>query len=114
VSSAYAYRRPVDNTFLVRERDRRRWREALLVVAALLPLGVGLLTYTWVHVEVLDAGYRIQDLEGELRVETRLLRQRRLEASYLASPGLIERRAQEELGMVRPSAERMLFWEEVR
>jgi cell division protein FtsB len=109
----YAYRRPVENTYLVRQRDRRRLRELVLVVAALLPLGVGLLSYAWVHVEVLNTGYRIQALERNLRDATRSLRQKRLEAAYLAGPGLIERRAQDELGMVRPVADRVLFWEEI-
>lgn len=114
MNRAYAYRRPVDNAFLVRERDRRRLRELVLVLAALLPLGLGLITYTWVHTEVIGTGYHIRELENLLEVEQRRLEQLRLEASYLASPAVVEQRAGEELGMERPRVERVLFWEELR
>lgn len=113
MKSAYAYRRPVENTYLVRDRDRRRLRELVLVLAALLPLGVGLLTYTWVHTEVIATGYHIRELENQLEEEGRRLEQLRLEASYLASPAVVEERAAEELGMERPHVDRMLFWEEL-
>jgi cell division protein FtsL len=114
VNRAYAYRRPVANAFLVRERDRRRLRELVLVLAALLPLGLGLLTYTWVHTEVIATGYRIRELENLLEAEGRRLERLRLEASYLASPAVVEERAARELGMERPRVERVLFWEELR
>lgn len=114
MKTAYAYRRPVDNAYLVRERDRRRLRELVLLLAALLPLGVGLLTYTWVHNEVIETGYAIRELEDELAGKTRELEQLRVEAEFLASPDQVERRAAEELGMVRPQVSHVLFWEELR
>jgi 4-amino-4-deoxy-L-arabinose transferase-like glycosyltransferase len=46
---AYAVRRPVVNSYLVRQRDRRRLRELVAVVAAVLPLAAALLGYTWLH-----------------------------------------------------------------
>lgn len=110
---AYAFHRPVDNSYLVRERDRRRLRDLALLVAALLPLGLGLLGYTWVHLEVLDTGYRIGELERQREELTRRERQLRLEAAYLSSPRLIEERATAELGMVAPALERTVFWEEL-
>lgn len=114
MNTSYAYRRPVDNSYLVRERDRRRLRELVLLVAALLPLGLGLLTYTWVHTEVIATGYRIRELENTLEAEGRQLERLRLDADYLSSPAVVERRAAEELGMERPRVERVLFWEELR
>jgi cell division protein FtsB len=114
LSSEYAFHRQVDNTYLVRERTRGRWRELLLLVAALAPLGLGLLTYTWVHLEVLDTGYRISVLERHLDELTREERELRLEAAYLESPGRIEERAAGELGMTPPALEQVLFWPEVR
>ena len=56
---AYAVRRPVVNSYLVRERDRRRLRELGLVLLLVLTLGGGLLGYTWIHLEVLRTGFRV-------------------------------------------------------
>lgn len=112
--NAYALRRPVVNTYLVRERDRRRLRELVAVLGVVVCLGGGLLGYTWMHLEVLRAGYRIDALEKELRELERVERQLRLEAAYLASPPQIERRAAKELGLRRPALEQVIFWEELR
>jgi cell division protein FtsL len=112
--SEYAFHRPVENSYLVRQRDRRRLRDLARVVALLLPLGVGLLAYTWAHLRVLDAGYRINALERHLVELNRQERELRLEAAYLESPQRIEARATDELGMTPPELGQVLFWEEVR
>ena len=111
--SAYAFTRPVVNTYLVRERDRRRVRELALVLLVVVCLGGGLLAYTWIHLEVTRAGYRINELEKELDDAQREERQLRLEASWLASPSLVERRAVGELKMQPPALEQVVFWEEL-
>lgn len=111
--SAYAFRRPVVNTYLVRERDRRRQRELALVLLVVLCLGGGLLAYTWIHLEVLRTGYEIDTLEKRLGELTQKERQLRLEASYLAGPSQIEQRAFHELGMQQPALEQVVFWEEI-
>ena len=61
----YALHPRVDNAFLVRERDRRRRRELVLILLAAVPLGLGLLGYSWIHQELVAAAYRIDDLERE-------------------------------------------------
>lgn len=101
------------NTYLVRERDRRRARELALVMAVVVSLGGGLGAYIWIHQQVLATGYRIDELERELVELSRKERQLRLEAAYLASPSQVERRAVEELGMQPPALEQVLFWEEL-
>lgn len=111
--NAYALRRPVVNAYLVRERDRRRFRELALVLLVVVSLGGGVFAYIWIHLQVLSTGYRIDELERELTELTRKERQLRLEASYLASPSRVERRASEELGMQPPALEQVLFWEEL-
>lgn len=111
--NAYAFRRPVVNTYLVRERDRRRQRELASVLLVVLCLGGGLLAYTWIHLEVLRTGYAIDKLERNLTDLTKQERQLRLEAAYLASPSQIERRAVDELGMQPPALEQVVFWEEI-
>ena len=111
--NAYAFTRPVANSYLVRERDRRLLRELALVLLVVLCLGGGLLAYTGIHLEVTRTGYRIDKLERELEERTREERRLRLEAAYLASPTQIERRAVAELGMQSPALEQVIFWEEL-
>jgi cell division protein FtsL len=111
--NAYAFRRPVVNTYLVRERDRRRQRELAGVLLSVLCLGGGLLAYTWIHLEVLRTGYKIDALDRQLGELTQQERQLRLEASYLASPTQIERRALRDLKMQPPGLEQVVFWEEL-
>ena len=113
MASSYTFHRSVENAWLVRERDRRRRRDHLRVLLWALPLAAVLLAYTWLHVQLLDTAYRIVDLEA--RQER--LDQRRAElalevARHSALPE-VETRAAGELGMVPPSAERTLFWEQL-
>ena len=105
----YAIRRPVVNAYLVRERDRKRLRELALVTLLILPLGVGLLADIWIHLRVIETGYRLNELERSLRQLEQQERRLRLEASYLASPQRVERLATEELGMIEPAPEQLLF-----
>jgi cell division protein FtsL len=114
VRSAYAFRRPVRNTYLVRERDRRLARELAAVVAVVVLLGGGLLAYTWLHLEALRTGYRIDLLERQLRDLSQIQRQLQLEASYLGSPQRIEERAVRELDMQQPALSQVVFWEEMQ
>lgn len=111
--NAYAFTPLRANTYLVRERDRRRFRELALVLLVVVCLGGGLLVYTWIHLEVLRTGYHIDRLESELTKLTREERQLQLEATYLASPPQIEQRAASELGMQPPALEQVVFWEEL-
>jgi cell division protein FtsL len=109
MKSIYASHRPVVNAYLVRQRDRRRLRELLLVLALALPLAGSVLCYTWIHLQVLGAGYRIDAQERRLHQLVQEERRLRLEASYLASPDRIERRAAEELSMRAPAIAQMVF-----
>ena len=109
----YAIRRPVANTYLVRQRDRRRMRDLLAVLVAVFLVGGGLLVYTWIHIEIMRTGYLINDLERQLETLEEQERHHRLEASYLTHPARLERRARRELGMVPPSIEQTLFHQEL-
>jgi hypothetical protein len=114
VRSAYAVRKPVLNAYLVRQRDRRRLRELLQVLAVVLTLGGCLLGYVRLHIELLKAGYRVEELEGRLREAARRERFLMLDVKYLERPALVEKRATEELGMQLPDPERMIFEGEIR
>ncbi len=96
---AQTLRRAPTNTYLRRERDGRRRRELLLVILALVPLAAGLLGYTWVELQTLSTGYRINKLETTLHQLQRQERHLRLEAGKQAHPARIERLASERLGL---------------
>lgn len=107
--NAYAVTRPVLNTYLVRQRDRRRLRELALVLLATLPVALGLLGYVWINLELLDIGYESHRLEGVLKSESELQRTLLMEESYLSSPRLVEARAAVELGMLPANLEQVVF-----
>ena len=109
--TAYALHRPVTNAYLVRERERRRWRDLFRVVFLVVPLGAALFSYTWIHLETVESGYQIERLERELEGVLERERQLRLEAAHLSSPGRLEELARQRLGMVAPKLEQMIFVE---
>ncbi len=111
---AYAVGRPVVNAHLVRQRDRRRLRELAWVVAAVVPLGAALLSYTWLQHEMLRVGYRIERLEREKHQLAQVERQLRLEAAYLAQPSRLAQRAADELGLAPATIEQLIFEAELR
>lgn len=102
------------NTYLRRERDRRRRRELVLVVVALLPLALGLLLHTWVQLEILGAGYRINVLERDLERLRRQERELDLEAAARARPARVEEQAGRRLEMVRQTQAQTVYVEEIR
>lgn len=98
----YVVTRRVRNRYLVRERDRRRLRELLQVTLAIAVVGGALIGYTWLHLEVVRRGYRVERLEGRLGELERIERHLRLEEAYLTSPQRLERAARQRLGMRPP------------
>jgi cell division protein FtsB len=113
VQRLYAIHRPVENAYLVRERDRRLIRELMGVVAVVLVLGGGLLAYTWVHIEIVRTGYRIDQREKELHGLREDERRRRLEVARLRRPELIEERARRDLDMREPTLVQTVFYQEL-
>lgn len=111
--STYAYHRQVENTYLVRDRDRRRRREHLRVLLYALPLAVALLGYIWLHVRVLDTAYAIGKLERELAAAERQRVELALRVAQRSALPQVEARARKELGMVNPTLDHTLFWDEL-
>jgi cell division protein FtsL len=109
VKTPYVLPRPPRNRYLVRERDRRRMNELLRLGAAIVVVGAALLAYTWLHLQLLGSGYRVEVLEQRLQELQRQERHLRLEASYLSSPQRVETRATQELGMQAPELQQLLF-----
>lgn len=111
--SPHVYRRPVENAYLERVRDRRLRRELSKMLGVALVLGGGLLAYTWMHVETLRSGYRIEGYATALGELDERVRRLRLEIAHRTHPARIEERARRELGMQPPSQEATLFYEEL-
>lgn len=111
--SPYAIRRPVENAYLVRERDRKLARELFGVAATVLLLGLGLMAYTWIHLEITAVGYRADELEQTLHTLVQQERRLQLEAARLSHPHVIESRASGELGMQPPDLQQTVFMSEL-
>ena len=111
MKTPYLLPRPPRNRYLVRQRDHRRMRELRRVAAAIVVVGLALLGYTWLHLELLGSGYRVQGFEQRLQELQRRQRHLRLEEAYLSSPQRVEARASKELGMRAPELGQLLFAE---
>src|SRR5436305_14941030 len=89
----YAQKKPIENTHIVRERDRRRFRELLAVLALGVPIGLFLLLFTWQNLEVIRLGHeatRLQKQKQEIENANRALQ---LELDRRTSLGAVEQRA---------------------
>lgn len=108
----YVVRRPVKNSYLVRQHDRKRRRELGLVLLAVIPVASGMLGYVWLNLELVHVGYEVDRLEKQLREEERRHRALQVEAAYLTSPQQVLDRATDELGMIPADMDRQVFLEE--
>ena len=52
----YAQKKPIENTHIVRERDRERFRELVAVFSLGVPVALFLLLFTWQNLEVIRLG----------------------------------------------------------
>ena len=89
----YTQKKPIENAHIVRERDRRRFRELLAVLGLGLPIGLFLLLFTWQNLSVIRLGHeatRLQQQKKELENANKALR---LEIDRLTALGSVEQRA---------------------
>lgn len=63
----YTQKKPIENTHIVRERDRRRNRELLAVLSLGVPIGLFLLLFTWQNLEVIRLGREATRLQNALK-----------------------------------------------
>jgi len=106
---AYAVRRPVENLYLVRERDRRRTRELVALTLAALPPAVVLFLAIWANLETVRLGYQLANL-GRVR-ETLLDRKHQLEVDRAQAAALarVEPIARGRLGLVPPTLDQVIL-----
>ncbi|HEX8153800.1 MAG TPA: hypothetical protein VF698_11770 [Thermoanaerobaculia bacterium] len=61
----YTQKKPIENTHIVRERDRQRFRELLAVLSLGIPIGLFLLLFTWQNLEVIRLGHEATRLQKQ-------------------------------------------------
>ncbi|MSO56630.1 MAG: hypothetical protein EXQ55_06880 [Acidobacteria bacterium] len=99
----YAIKKDVRNNPIVREVDERRLREQWRSVAIGL-LFVGVLLFSgWQRVELLQHGYRLEQMQKDRGDEEEVNRHLRLEIETLKSSQRIETLAIERLHLVAPA-----------
>jgi hypothetical protein len=100
----YAIKKDIRNNPVIRELDTREKREFRRIVWLACLAVATLLFSAWQHYEMLEYGYRIEDLREERAHEETVNRQLRMNLETLRAPQDIEGRARKELGLALPSA----------
>ena len=109
----YAIKKDVRNNTIVREVDEARQRDLWKSVAMAVLLVVVLLFSAWQHFELLQHGYRIEEMQRDRGAEEELSRRLRLEIETLRSPKRIEALATGRLHLVAPSRDEAIVIERV-
>jgi cell division protein FtsL len=109
----YAIKKDVRNNTIVREVDEARQRDLWKSVAMAGLLVAVLLFSAWQHFELLQHGYRIEEMQRERSAEEELSRPLRLEIETLRSPKRIEALATGRLHLVAPSRDEAIVIERV-
>jgi cell division protein FtsL len=109
----YAIKKDVRNNAIVREVDEARQRDLWKSVSMAGLLVAVLLFSAWQHFELLQHGYRIEEMQRERAVEEELTRRLRLEIETLRSPKRIESLATGRLHLVAPARDEAIVIERV-
>ncbi|HEY4659766.1 MAG TPA: cell division protein FtsL [Gemmatimonadaceae bacterium] len=113
VDFEHAIKKDVRNNPIVREVDEARQRQLWRSVAIGAGLVAVLLFSAWQHFELLQHGYKIQQVQQERAAEEEINRHLRLEIETLRSPARIERIATRELHLVAPAKGQAIVIERV-
>jgi cell division protein FtsL len=111
--SEYETTPTVRNTAIIREPDKRQHKELWRWVGFGIPLVAVVLFSAWQNFELIQHGYRIEDLRKEYEKAKSTNQTLRLEIESLTSPKEVERRATEELNLVVPSQDQVIVLERV-
>ena len=109
----HVIKKDVRNNPIIREVDQARQSELWRSGAIGVFLVAVLLFSAWQHFELLQHGYRIEQMEHERAQELEINRHLRLEIETLRSPKRIERIATEQLNLVAPSRDEVFVVERV-
>ena len=89
----YTQKKPIENAHIVRERDRRRFRELLAVLALGIPIGAFLLLFTWQSLEVIRLGREATSLQQKRKQIEDANKALQLELDRLTSLDAVEKKA---------------------
>jgi hypothetical protein len=103
----YAQKKQIENTYIVRERDRRRSRELLGVLAVGVPLGLFLWLFTWQNLEVFRLGREATELQQVKTGLEQTNKKLRLEVERLTALDEVEEKAAR-IGLVPADPARVL------
>ena len=109
----HVIKKDIRNNPIIREIDYARQRELWRSVAIGIFVVVVLLFSAWQHFELLQHGYRIEQMEQQRVLELETNRHLRLEVETLRSPKRIERIAKEQLNLVAPASDQAIVVERV-
>lgn len=87
----YAQKKPIDNTHIVREKDRQRNRELLAVLSLGVPIGFFLLVFAWQNLEVIRLGREATQLQKALKEQETQQKQLQGELDRLTSFDAVEK-----------------------
>lgn len=99
------FQQEIRNNPIVREVDRAQRRELRRSLLILIPFVLFLLVAVWQHHQLLQHGYRLEQLRQEQSRALEVNRHLRLEIDTLRAAARIERIATEQLRLVPPSAD---------
>jgi hypothetical protein len=89
----YAQKKPIENTHIVRERDRQRFRELFSVVVLGLFIGGFLIFFAWQNLSVIRLGHEASRLQQEKKDLENANKAMRLEIDRLTALASVEQRA---------------------
>jgi hypothetical protein len=89
----YTQKKTIENAHIVRERDRRRFRELLAVLSLGVPIGLFLLLFTWQNLEVIRLGREVTSLEKIQKQISEENKKLRFELDRLTALESVEKRA---------------------
>jgi hypothetical protein len=89
----YTQKKPIENTHIVRERDRQRNRELLAVLFLGVPIALFLLLFAWQNLEVIRLGREATRLQKSLKETEAAHKKLESELDRLTSFQTVEKQA---------------------
>lgn len=106
----YAQKKPIENTHIVRERDRQRFRELFSVVVLGLFIGGFLIFFAWQNLSVIRLGHEASRLQQQKKDLENANKAMRLEIDRRTALAAVEQRATE-LGFEKTDPQAMVMVE---
>ncbi|HVR39570.1 MAG TPA: hypothetical protein VMU84_10785 [Thermoanaerobaculia bacterium] len=89
----YTQKKSIDNTHVVRERDRQRFRELFAVLSLGIPIGAFLLLFAWQNLEVIRLGHEASALQKKQKDIETSNKSLQLELDRLTALQAVEKKA---------------------